>query len=65
MNRFIYYGIKVKWNDGRTEMFRYDTEQQASDAKQYQFVDNWRNTKWVEYVGPRINWRALICFWRL
>lgn len=64
MGRYIYYGVKVKWADGRSEVFRYDTEQQAVDAQQYQFVENWKNTKSAEYIGPRINWRALIHFWR-
>lgn len=37
----IYHGVKVRWNDGRTEMFRYDTEEQARAAERYQFVENW------------------------
>ncbi|MEZ5874550.1 MAG: hypothetical protein R3D30_06870 [Hyphomicrobiales bacterium] len=55
----IYHGVKVRWNDGRTEMFRYDTEEQARAAERYQFVENWEHTKWASYVGRRINWRSL------
>ena len=61
MERIFYYGVEVRWNDGRTEMFRYETEEQARAAERYQFVDNWKNTKWVLYAGRRVNWRGL---WR-
>lgn len=58
---FYYHGVKVRWNDGSREMFRYDTEDQAREAAQYQFVENWQHTKSAIYVGRRIDWRAL---WR-
>lgn len=61
MSRIIYHGVKVRWNDGRSEMFRYDTEEQARAAAHYQFVENWRETKWAFYVGRRIHWPGL---WR-
>jgi len=38
----IYHGVKVRWNDGRTEMCRYATEDQAKAAEHYQFVENWQ-----------------------
>jgi hypothetical protein len=62
MASIFYHGVKVRWNDGRSEMFRYDTEEQARAAARYQSVENWRNTKWATYVGRRINWSGL---WRL
>jgi len=65
MGRFVYHGVKVKWNDGRTEMFRYDTEDQARRAEEYQFVENWASTKSAEYVGVRLRWTALLTFWRV
>ena len=40
MARFFYYGVRVRWNDGRREMFRYDTEDEARAAERYQFVEN-------------------------
>jgi hypothetical protein len=55
----IYHGVKVRWNDGRTEMFRYETEAQARAAARYQELENWKNTKWATYVGRRINWIGL------
>ena len=61
MEPLIYHGVKVRWNNGRTEMFRYDTEAQALEAAHYQSVENWRNTKWAIYVGRRLNW---VGFWR-
>lgn len=60
MSGLFYYGVKVRWNNGRTEMFRYDTEEQALQAEHYQFVENWRETKDVTYVGKRIYWRGLL-----
>ena len=61
MGQFIYHGVKVRWNDGRAEMFRYDTEEQAREAERYQYVENWLNTKSAVYVGRRIHWGGL---WR-
>ena len=61
MGRIFYHGVKVRWNDGRSEMFRYDTEEQAREAERYQFVENWTNTKTAIYVGRRIHWAGL---WR-
>ena len=61
MEPLFYHGVKVRWNDGSTEMFRYETEAQALKAERYQFVENWRNTKYAIYVGRRLNWGAL---WR-
>ena len=60
MSPIIYHGVKVRWNDGRSEMFRYDTEEQARAAAHYQFVENWRETKWAVYVGRRIHWAGLM-----
>ena len=64
MSRFFYYGVKVTWNHGGREMFRYDTEQQALEAARYQFVENWQSTKSAVYVGHRIHWAGLLTFWR-
>ena len=61
MEPLFYHGVKVRWKDGSTEMFRYDTEEQARKAEHYQFVENWQNTKWAIYVGRRLNWGGL---WR-
>lgn len=61
MNSIFYYGVKVRWNDGSSEMFRYETAEQARKAERYQFVENWKNTKSVEFVGRRIHWAGL---WR-
>jgi hypothetical protein len=61
MGRLIYYGVKVRWSDGKSEMFRYDTEEQARAAERYQFVENWPNTRSADYVGRRIHWAGL---WR-
>lgn len=61
MGRILYYGVKVRWNDGRSEMFRYDTEEEAREAARYQSVENWQATKWAVYVGRRIHWAGL---WR-
>ena len=61
MKGVIYHGVKVRWNDGSTEMFRYDTEEQALRGERYQSVENWRNTKWASYIGRRIHWPTL---WR-
>ena len=61
MSPIIYHGVKVRWNDGHSEMFRYDTEEQARAAAHYQFVENWNETKWAVYVGRRIHWAGL---WR-
>ncbi|MGI9404277.1 MAG: hypothetical protein ACR2OF_07210 [Hyphomicrobium sp.] len=60
MPGLFYYGVKVRWNDARTEMFRYDTEEQALNAEHYQLVENWRETKSATYVGKRIYWRGLL-----
>ena len=61
MGKFVYYGVQVRWRDGRKEMFRYETEQQARDAEHFQFVDNWEETKYAIYVGRRIDWVGI---WR-
>lgn len=61
LSRIFYHGVKVRWNDGRSEMFRYDSEEKAREAERYQSVENWKNTKSAEYVGQRIHWRGL---WR-
>ena len=57
MAKLIYYAVKIRWNDGRRETFRYETQDQARDAAHYQFVDNWAENKSATYAGPRINWR--------
>ena len=57
----IYHGVRVRWNDGSSEMFRYDTEEEAREAARYQFVENWSKTKSAIYVGRRIHWGGL---WR-
>ncbi len=59
MAGLFYYGVRVRWNDGSREMFRYDTEEQALEAESYQFVENWTETKSAYYVGRRINWIGL------
>lgn len=59
MVQIFYYGVKVRWNDGRSEMFRYDTEEQALEAERYQYLENWKNTKDATYVGRRIHWEGL------
>ena len=57
MAKLVYYAVKIRWNDGSHETFRYETEQQARDAAHYQFVENWMETKYAYYAGWRINWR--------
>ncbi|NKB20942.1 MAG: hypothetical protein GKS01_10625 [Alphaproteobacteria bacterium] len=63
MSGIFYYGVKVRWNDGSSEMFRYDTEEDARAAAQYQLVTNWERTKSAFFVGRRVNlhglWRSL------
>ena len=61
MGKILYHGVMVRWNDGSSEMFRYDTEEQARKAAHYQFVENWENTKSAIYVGRRIHWAGI---WR-
>jgi len=62
MGRIVFHVVKVRWNDGRTERFRYDTEAQARAAERYQFVENWKATKSAAYVGRHIHWGGV---WRL
>ena len=52
----VYYAVKVKGTDERTEVFRYDTEEEARAGADYQFVDNWRSTKSAVYLGKRVDW---------
>lgn len=59
----FYYGVEVRWRDGTREMMKYDTEEQASAAYEYQFVENWSENKNAAYVGKRINWRFLFWGW--
>lgn len=61
MGWFIYHGVKVTWNDGRTEMFRLDSREAALATREYQFIENWRSVKSATYVGRRIDWRGM---WR-
>ena len=61
MARIFYHGVKARWNDGRSEMLRYDTEEQARKAEHHQFVENWSNTRSAVYVGRRVHWAGL---WR-
>lgn len=58
----IFHGVKVKWRDGRSEMFRYPTRDQAEGAARYQFVENAAETRSAYYVGPRIDWGYLLSF---
>ena len=57
MARLIIHVVKIKWNDGSRQTFRYDTEEQARAAARYQFVENWSENKSAHYAGPRLNWR--------
>ena len=59
MGRIFYHGVRVRWNDGSAEMFRYDTEDEAREAERFQFVENWTSTKHAVYVGRRIHWAGL------
>ena len=47
MGRLIGYCFTVKWNDDRTEFFRYDSEDEAVSAREYQNVENWSSNKLV------------------
>ena len=57
MAKLIYHAVKIRWNDGSRETFRYETEDQARAAAHYQFVENWMETKYAYYAGRRLNWR--------
>ena len=57
MGLFGYYGVKVKWNSGRREMFRYATPEEAEAKASSLWVDNMRQVKYADYVGWRFDWR--------
>lgn len=62
MARLFQYGFKVKWTDGRSELFRYDSEEEALRAREYQNIENWTANKWVGEVRPYFDWRGLFGF---
>jgi hypothetical protein len=59
----IFHGVRVKWRDGRSEMFRYPTRDLAEAAAEYQFIENAAQTRNAYYVGPRIDWGYLLFGW--